>query len=207
VTTFERRGFATRGITRFDSALEEILSASPDLLILDVNLPGSSGYTLCRQLKTRVTFPILILTSRDTIEDEITALGLGADDFLPKPCQPERLIARVERLLQMYRNVPAYLKAADLLYDPDAYKLMRDESFVILTETEGNILRVLLENYGETIPTQSLIIQVWGDADHVDENILSVNLTRLRKSLDVVGVRSYLQNDRGRGYRFTGDTA
>ncbi len=206
MTTFERRGFAARGITRFDSALEEILSASPDLLILDVNLPGGSGYTLCRQLKARVTFPILILTSRDTIEDEITALGLGADDFLPKPCHPERLIARVERLLETYRRVPAYLKAADLLYDPDAYKLMRDESFVILTETEGNILRVLLENYGETIPTQSLITQVWGDAEHVDENILSVNLTRLRKSLDVVGVRSYLQNDRGRGYRFTGDT-
>lgn len=207
MTTFERRGFEARGITRFDSALEEILSASPDLLILDVNLPGGSGYTLCRQLKARVTFPILILTSRDTIEDEITALGLGADDFLPKPCHPERLIARVERLLETYGRVPAYLKAADLLYDSDAYKLMRDETFVILTETEGNILRVLLENYGETIPTKSLINQVWGDADHVDENILSVNLTRLRKSLDIVGVRSYLQNDRGRGYRFTGDTA
>ena len=77
----------------FDEAEKEILAYAPDLAVLDLNLPGRSGFELCRRLKARAAFPILILTARDALADELHALGLGADDFLTKPCHPDRLTA------------------------------------------------------------------------------------------------------------------
>ena len=173
----------------------------PDLAIRDVNLPGKSGYALCKSLKVKASFPILILTARDTLSDELTALGLGADDFLTKPCPLDRLIARVGRLLQTYdKQLRALLRVGSLSLDTDTYKLVCGDRFCILAETEGKIMRLLMERYPDIVSKSELFAAVWGTEEFVDENILQVNMSRLRKSLSEIGLADAVRNIRGTGY-------
>lgn len=229
IQTFRKKGYSASGISSFDrpaeaaahavhaaagdpageaelaadgcsGAEQEILKASADLVILDVNLPGKSGYELCKWLKARASFPILILTARDTLSDELTALGLGADDFLTKPCHPDRLIARAERLLQTYGTMRSIIQAGSLSLDTSTCKLMWKNESLILPETEGKILQLLMEQHPELVPREEIFKAVWGSGEFVDENILQVNMTRLRKNLAGIGLEKTIKTVRGKGY-------
>lgn len=201
VTTFKQAGYDAAAPDFFEQVEEQIMSLRPKLVVLDVNLPGASGYELCKNLKRRDSFPILILTARDTLSDELTALGLGADDFLTKPCHPGRLLARVERLLQTYNKIRNIVQAGVLSLDTDTYKLVCDDKVLILPETEGKIMRCFMERYPELVSKSELFSAVWGTEQFVDENILQVNMSRLRKSLSAIGIEHAVQNVRGKGYR------
>ena len=205
VTTFMKKGYSVLSISSFDTLEQDILASEPDLVVLDINLPYKSGFELCKWLKARASFPILILTARDTLSDELYALGLGADDFLTKPCHPDRLIARSERLLQTYEKVRNLVQAGNLVLDVDTYKLIWKSTHIILSETEGKIMQLLLERYPAIVSKQELSIVLWGGDEYVDENILQVNMTRLRKSLDEIGLREIVQTVRGQGYRLEVD--
>lgn len=200
VATFERKGYSASGISSFAAPEREILALHPDLVVLDINLPGKSGFELCRWLKARTAFPILILTARDTLSDELTALGLGADDFLTKPCHPDRLLARAARLLQTYGKVRNIIQCGTFTLDTDTYKLVEGDKYTILPETEGKILQILMKKYPELVSREELTRAVWGTDEFVDENILQVNMTRLRKSLGRIGLYNIVKNMRGCGY-------
>ena len=199
--TFTKKGYNVYCVASFVLPTQEIIASLPDVVILDINLPGQSGYTICRELKAQATFPILILTSRDTLDDELHALGIGADDFLTKPCPPGRLIARIERLLHTYENIQNILQVGDLTLNSDNYKLAWKSASIILSETEGKIVKILLENYPNIVSKESLFENIWGGIDFVDENILQVNITRLRKNLDTLGLRDIIKTWRGQGYQ------
>lgn len=201
VNTFLKKGYLAVGISSFAAPEQDILAAAPDLAVLDINLPGKSGFELCRWLKARASFPVLILTARDGLADELQALGLGADDFLTKPCHPDRLIARAERLLRTYERVGRLVQAGGLVLDPDTYKVVWKGAHVVLSETEGKLLQVLLEQFPSVVAKRDLSLAVWGGEEYVDENILQVNMTRLRKNLDTIGLRDMIQTVRGQGYR------
>lgn len=201
IHTLKKAGYDAVSPDSFDNAEEELTALQPDLAVLDVNLPGKSGYELCKSLKVKSSFPILILTARDTLSDELTALGLGADDFLTKPCHPQRLIARVGRLLQTYdKQLRALLRAGSLSLDTDTYKLVYGDRFLILAETEGKIMKLLMERYPDIVSKSELFSAIWGTEEFVDENILQVNMSRLRKSLSEIGLEDAVRNIRGRGY-------
>lgn len=142
----------------------------------------------------------MILTARDTLSDELTALGLGADDFLTKPCHPDRLLARAERLLQTYDKLRSILQIGTLSLDTDTYKLLYADKVLILSETEGKIMKLLMEQYPGTVEKSELFRTVWGTEEFVDENILQVNMSRLRKNLSDVGMDGIIRNIRGKGY-------
>lgn len=200
IHTFGKKGHLTSGISSFTAPEQEIMESSPELVVLDLNLPGKSGFELCRWLKAHASFPVLILTSRDTLSDELRALDLGADDFLTKPCHPDRLIARAERLLQTYGKVQHLVEAGELILDTDTYKLIWRDTHAVLPETEGRILKALIEHYPQLVSKQELSAAIWGDTEYVDENILQVNMTRLRKSLNAAGLGDIVRTVRGRGY-------
>lgn len=200
IRTFKRKGYSASGISSFDTAQQEVLAGEPDLAVLDVNLPGKSGYELCKWLKARASFPILILTARDTLSDELTALGLGADDFLTKPCHPDRLIARAERLLSTYGKVKSIIQTGPLSLDISTYKLMLPHGALILPETEGKILQLLMQRHPEILSKEEIVKAVWGAGAFVDENILQVNMTRLRKNLSGIGLNQVIRTVRGQGY-------
>lgn len=198
--TLGKEGYSTAGISSFERAGEEILALSPDLVVLDVNLPYKSGFEWCKWLKSRSSFPILILTARDTLPDELTALDLGADDFLTKPCHPDRLTARVKRLLQTYGKIKNIIQIKSLLLDTDIYKLVWQGQSVRLPETEGKILRILMEQHPLTVTRGEIFGGVWETENYVDENILQVNMTRLRKNLSEIGLEKLIRTIRGQGY-------
>lgn len=201
VDTFARKGYSVSSISSFDAPEQDILNYDPDLVILDINLPGKSGLELCKWLKARTSFPILILTARDNLSDELYALGLGADDYLTKPCHSDRLIARAKRLLKTYGKVQNLIQIGELMLDVDTFKVIWKSTHIILTETEGNILKVLMEEYPSIVSKHKLILELWGDEQYVDDNILQVNMTRLRKSLEQINLRNIIQTVRGKGYQ------
>lgn len=200
ITTFVKKGYSAAGISSFAAPEQEIMEHRPDLVVLDINLPGKSGFELCKWLKARADFPILILTARDTLDDELTALGLGADDFLTKPCHPDRLLARAARLLQTYGKVKNIIQTDALSLDTDTYKLVWKDKHTILPDTEGKILQLLMQKHPSLVSQAEIFAAVWGTGEFVDENILQVNMTRLRKSLSEIGLGDAVRTVRGRGY-------
>lgn len=204
IHTFRKAGYDAAAPVSFETVETEIAGLCPDLVVLDVNLPGKSGYDLCKSMKMKASFPILILTARDTLADELTALGLGADDFLTKPCHPHRLLARAERLLATWHRLRSVLTVGSLSLDTDTYKLTCEDRMLLLAETEGKILKLLMENYPDTVGKSELFSAVWGTNEFVDENILQVNISRLRKSLSGIGFGDAVRNIRGKGYVLEG---
>lgn len=204
IQTFQKAGYLACGISKFEHVEEDLYNLKPALVVLDVNLPGKSGYDLCKNLKAKTAVPILILTARDTLSDELTALGLGADDFLTKPCHPDRLLARVERLLKTYDKLKGMLQLGTVFLDTDTYKLVFQDKYVVLAETEGRIMKLLMERHPAIVSKSELFSAVWGTEEFVDENILQVNMSRLRKSLSQINLCDIIQNVRGQGYVLKG---
>lgn len=200
----EKEGYSVECISSFDNPLEDIVSASPTLILLDLNLPNLSGFDICHALKARGIGPILVLTSRNQLRDELHALDLGADDFLTKPCHPKRLIARIQKLLHLYANMHVLLDAGDFQIDEKANILYFGKDSISLSENEGIIIKTLVKAFPSVVKKEELFNLIWGSINYVDENILQVNITRLRKTLDRVGLSNRIKTIRGIGYQLIG---
>lgn len=200
----KKAGYEVWEIRDFRNTCEEILQSHPDLLLLDINLPGQSGFEICKQIKEKRRCPILMLTSRSQLQDELHGLELGAEEYLTKPFHKERLLARIQNLLR--RTEPFYQRFENLedgggfYLDKNTYTLFYREKSLILPETEGKLLELLIQKKGELASRQELFRQVWGTEEFVNENILQVNMTRLRKSLRAVGLDGRIHTVRGHGY-------
>lgn len=198
---FEKKGYVVESITNFNNTLEDIKKSNPDLIVLDLNLPGMSGFEICKSVKERTSFPVLILTSRNQMKDELHALDLGADDYLTKPCHPDRIIARAEKIIKMYGKIINNISVGNLILDEKIYEAKYLDNSIILPENEGKILRNLMINYPKIVKKEDLFIELWGTKEFVDENILQVNMTRLRKSLSKINLDNIITTIRGIGYK------
>lgn len=198
---FEKKGYVVESITNFNNTLEDIKKSNPDLIVLDLNLPGMSGFEICKSVKQRTYFPVLILTSRNQMKDELHALDLGADDYLTKPCHPDRIIARAEKIISMYGKIINNISVGNLILDEKIYEAKYLENSIILPENEGKILRNLMINYPNIVKKEDLFIELWGTKEFIDENILQVNMTRLRKSLSKINLDNIIKTIRGCGYK------
>ncbi|QQK08578.1 response regulator transcription factor [Miniphocaeibacter halophilus] len=196
-----KRGYSVKSISSFHNIVEDIESEYPDLVILDINLPGISGFEICRKLKAKGIGPILILTSRDSLEDELQGLDLGGDDYLIKPCHPDRLIARANNLIELYSNMKRVLKLEDLKIEEDTNTLHYKDNSINLTENESIILKELIKISPSVLTKEELYKILWGGSKYVDENIIQVNITRLRRTLEKVGLKDIIINIRGIGYK------
>lgn len=200
----EKEGYSVECISSFDTPLEDIASAYPSLVLLDLNLPKLSGFDICRALKARGIGPILVLTSRNQLRDELHALDLGADDYLTKPCHPKRLIARIQKLINLYASMHGLLAAYDFQLDERANVLYAHKNSISLSENEGTIMKALMKATPSVVKKEELFRLLWGSSNYVDENILQVNMTRLRKTLDGIGLSNRIRTVRGIGYQLTG---
>ena len=172
-----------------------------DLVLLDLNLPEVSGFQICRDIKRRSALPVLVLTSRDQLRDEVHALELGADEYLTKPYRKERLLARIGNVLKRYEGRPNLLEGADFLLDRQTYTLFIHNRSVVLPPNQGKLLEALLTHGGQTVTKDDLSRALWGTTEFIDENALQVNLTRLKKTMVSLGMRQQLVSVRGIGYR------
>lgn len=198
-----KTGYEVDEIIKFEDAAGQLLKLSPDLVLLDLNLPGSSGFQICREIKQKSSIPVLVLTSRDQLQDELRALGLGADEYLTKPCRKERLLARISNVLKRYEGRTNLLEGPGCLLDRLTYTLYIHNSSVVLPKNQGKLLEIFLIHGEEIVSKEELCMAIWGTAEFIDENALQVNLTRLKKTLAGLGMPRQIVPVRGLGYRFT----
>ena len=194
----ENKGYEVASVDNFLKANDIALEMRPDLVILDINLPGISGFDICREIKEKSNIPVLMLTSRVGIEDEIRGLEIGADEYLAKPVDTRRLILRMEKLLDLFDHFQDIISVGDLSLELSTCKLTYKEAYLILPQTEADIIKKLMESFPEIVTKDDLLKAVWSTI-YIDENILQVNITRLRKKLKNLGPYN-IYNKRGQGY-------
>lgn len=168
-----------------------------DLALLDINLPGESGYEICRKLRMDSDVPVIFLTARDTVEDEILGFGVGADDFIRKPYHSSVLLARISRLLK--RKNQAVTTVRELTLNHSEMKVFFRDDSVELTKNEMRILSCLMKQ--PLCTKEELIEDLWSNQLYIDENTLYVNINRLREKLRQIGAKNYIYTVRGVGYR------
>jgi two-component system, OmpR family, response regulator len=193
-------GLWARGFDDFADP-DAILREGPDLVILDVMLPGGDGFDLARALLGRRDVPIVFLTARDGIEDRLNGFALGADDYLVKPFALEELLARVRVVLRRRGRISAPLEAGDVIVDEATGTAARAGSNLELTPTELRLLSFFIRHRGAVLSKSQLLTQVWG-YDAYDENVVEVHVSALRRKLEERGPR-VIHTVRGLGYRFS----
>ena len=168
-----------------------------DLILMDVNLPGESGFTRCRKLRQTSHTPVIFLTARDTPEDELLAFGVGGDDFIRKPYNSAVLLARIDRMLKNAGSDT--LSVRGLTFDLPGMKAIYDGNEAELTKNEARILWCLMQK--KLCTRDELIEDLWTNGMYVDGNTLYVNIGRLREKLSRIGADGFLRTVRGVGYR------
>lgn len=189
----------------FDDDYEHIISlalkSGADLILLDINLPVFDGFYICREIRQKSSVPIIVVTSRSTDMDELMSMNLGADDFITKPYNPQILVARIAAILKRngginqtsenYRGITFYSERGILSYfDKEAE----------LTKNEMKIFAVLLRNKGRIVSRDDLMNELWQSDEFVDDNTLTVNINRLRKKIEGLGIKDFITTKRGQGY-------
>lgn len=200
-----KEGYQVDEIDNFVDVAAQLLKLSPDLILLDINLPETSGFEICKEIKQKSSIPVLVLTSRDKLLDELHALDLGADEFLTKPFRKERLLARVTNVMKRYEGRPNLLEGTGFLLDRQTYTLYIHNKSVILPKNQGKILEVFLNHGDEVVTKEELCLAVWGTTEFIDENALQVNLTRLKKTMAKLDMCKQIVPVRGVGYKLIDD--
>ena len=204
------RGYLTRENFAVDeaedgpSAIESVRRGQPDVVILDVMLPGLDGIEVCRQIRTFSDAYVLMLTARGEEIDRVVGLTVGADDYLVKPFSPRELVARVKALLRRRRGPTAatVLATPGLEIDESRHTVKVDDRIVELTALEFDILAVLARDPGTVIRRSVLIDRVWGPEFATDEHIVDVHIANLRRRLgDDADRPRFVETVRGVGYR------
>jgi DNA-binding response OmpR family regulator len=187
----------------FDRIPEEVALASPDLILLDIHLPGKNGWEVCQAIRQNHDVPVIFVTSDDQTASEINGMLLGADDYITKPYHPSLLLARVAAVLKRCgRQQPEFLlEHKGVTLDLRTYQLRFGVKQEELTKNECRLLGYLLEHKGQVVPRMELLDHLWDHDIYIDDSALTVNVTRIRKKLEAVGAGDFIETKRGVGYR------
>ncbi|ACQ55191.1 response regulator transcription factor [Clostridium botulinum] len=196
-------GYEVNAPVEFNNIIQYVEKENSHLILLDINLPEFDGYYICREIRKTSDVPIIIVTSRDSEVDELISMNLGADDFITKPYNTEILLARITNILKRaYGN----LKTNNTLNYKDfnlnlsnATVIYKDKSLE-LTKNEVKILSYLINNRGNIVKRDSLMEHLWKSDYFVDDSTLTVNINRLRKKLQEIGIENPIETRRGLGY-------
>ena len=202
-TFLSKYGYEVVAPSEFENIVEFILNENANLVLLDINLPLFDGYYICREVRKKSEVPIIVVTSRDSDMDELMSINLGADDFVTKPYNTQILLARIGALLKRsgsntvstniltYKDFQLNLSNATVLYNGKE---------IDLTKNEVKILSYLINHKGEIVSRELLMEYLWTSEFFVDDSTLTVNITRLRKKLEEIGIENVIETRRGLGY-------
>lgn len=203
----EKYGYQVIAVADFDDIVTVFNDSDPHLVLMDINLPVFDGFYWTRQLRKITKCPILFLSARDSQMDQVMALEYGADDYLIKPFSYDILLAKIKSHLR--RSYGEYsdlkeervLRQEGLLFYPERLEAVVGENKELLSQKEGQLLEMLMSHYPDVVSRQDLLSEIWDEEHFVDDNTLSVNMTRLRRRLDRLGLEESVLTVRGRGYR------
>lgn len=201
-------GFAVTSAQTIEDGWNQIQTREPALAILDLSLPDGDGNDLCRRIRTKWEFPILMLTSRAESIDKVTGLGLGADDYLTKPFDPHELVARIRALLRRAgkNGGPGNeIKVGDLSVNLHSREVVVNGQAIQLTQTEFEVISYMAQNRDRVMHRDQIFQAVWGYDSEFASNSLDVLIYRIRTKLKAAGGREYIGTVRGYGFRLKGN--
>ena len=203
-TGFGERGVQVVAVASYDEGRMKALLGSFDVIVLDVMLPGGSGFDLCRALRSRgLATPILMLTARDAVDDRVAGLEVGADDYLTKPFAFRELLARVRALARRRgAPLPETIRLSDLEVDLEAHRVRRRGKPIELTAKEFSLLEFFVLHRGQVVDRAAITAHVWDENHDPFTNVLEVLVRRLRRKIDDEYPVKLIQTVRGSGYRF-----
>ncbi len=198
----EENGYETCCLEDFSNVEEEILRARPDMVLLDILLPGTNGQEILRNLRQKSQIPVIIVTSREGDMDQILAMSYGADDYITKPYNPTLLLLKLEAV---FRRTQPETPQEEVNWGGITLNLLRstmtyEREERVLSKNEFSIFYYLVKNQGRIVSRDELMDHLWDCNDFVDDNTLTVNINRLRKKLEEAGIRNAIETRRGQGY-------
>lgn len=198
----EENGYETCCLEDFSNVEEEILRARPDMVLLDILLPGTNGQEILRNLRQKSQIPVTIVTSREGDMDQILAMSYGADDYITKPYNPTLLLLKLEAV---FRRTQPETPQEEVNWGGITLNLLRstmtyEREERVLSKNEFSIFYYLVKNQGRIVSRDELMDHLWDCNDFVDDNTLTVNINRLRKKLEEAGIRNAIETRRGQGY-------
>ena len=199
-------GFDAVIAAAFDRIDEEFAQASAQLVIMDISLPYYNGYYWCERIRRSSKVPIVFLSSRADTADVVMAVNMGGDDYIAKPVVMELLIAKVQAMLRRAYDYEtgANLRFLGAEFDAAANSILVGENKRELTKNESRILAALLDKRGQVVSREELMLKLWDSDEFVDDNTLTVNVNRLRKTLADAGLGDCVKTHKGQGYSIEG---
>ncbi len=196
-------GYKAESIKTFDNTIQDILKINPDLILLDINLPGADGEFICKEIRKQSNMPIIMVTSRDNEVDELISINNGADHYITKPFNIHILLAKISSLLKrtnMMIENNNIIDAKDFILNTSKNTIEKEDKSIELTKNEYRILKYLVENRDKIVSREDIMECLWDNESFIDDNTLTVNITRLRNKLETLGLKELLETKRGQGY-------
>lgn len=199
-----KNGYKATTLTTFDNTIQDILQTNPDLILLDINLPNTDGEYICKEIRKQSNMPIIIVTSRDNELDELLSINNGADHYITKPFNIQILLAKIGSLLRRtnMQEVNDKIDAKDFILNTSNNTIEKDGKIIELTKNEYKIFKYLVQNRGKIVSREDIMECLWESESFIDDNTLTVNITRLRNKLEELELKELLETKRGQGYIF-----
>ena len=202
------QGYQAECLKKFDNTIHDILEINPNLILLDINLPGVDGEYICKEIRKQSDMGIIAVTSRDNELDELVSINYGADHYITKPFNIHILLAKVNSLLRRTNSNSEpknKIDAKDFILNISNSTIIKDDKIIDLTKNEYKILKYLIDNREKIVSREDIMDVLWENDCFVDDNTLSVNITRLRSKLEELGLKDIIETKRGQGYMLKGE--
>ena len=184
----------------FNDSENKILNSGADLVLLDINIPGLNGQSLLKEIRKKSNIPIIMVTSRSLEIDEALSISYGADDYITKPYSPTILLLRIQNIFKRLEAKVDVVKYRDLEVNLSRGVLLKDDKVLELTKNEMLIFQYLLNNKGRIVTRDELMTILWNNEEYINDNALTVNISRLRNKLDDFGYGDVIKTRTGQGY-------
>ena len=201
VEILENEGYAASYLTDFEHSKEEILAARADLILMDINIPGINGRNLLKEIRKESDIPVIMVTSRTSEMDEVLSMSYGADDYITKPYNPTILLLRnaaVLKRMEGSQNAASY-RGAEVNFSKGTIRLGEKEQ--VLTNNEMIIFQRLLSSKDKIVSRDEIMTDLWDNEEYVNDNALTVNISRLRTKLAELGLPDAIETRKKQGYR------
>lgn len=192
--------YLVESVKNFEKAKEEIFKYNPDLILLDINIPYLNGELLLKEIRKESSVPVIMVTSKSGEIDEALSITYGADDYITKPYNPTILLLRIQNIFKRMNQNNNALKYKDITVDLNKSELKKDDKVLVLTKNEMIIFSYLLNNKEKIVSRDELMIYLWNNEEYINDNALTVNISRLRSKLSNFGYENIIETRKGQGY-------
>lgn len=192
--------YLVESVKNFEKAKEEIFKYNPDLILLDINIPYLNGELLLKEIRKESSVPVIMVTSKSGEIDEALSIIYGADDYITKPYNPTILLLRIQNIFKRMNQNNNALKYKDITVDLNKSELKKDDKVLVLTKNEMIIFSYLLNNKEKIVSRDELMTYLWNNEEYINDNALTVNISRLRSKLSSFGYENIIETRKGQGY-------